>query len=149
MVTALCASNVYLAVAHRDAEAAKAQRLAYVQAARQGVVNILSVNFNTADSDVQRILDGATGAWRDEFSPQAAPFIDVVKQAQVVTTADITEAGLERIGDDDTAQVLIAATSKVTNAAGANEDPRSFRVRVSLSRDSGQLKVSKMEYVPS
>jgi Mce-associated membrane protein len=141
--------SVFFGIEHRDARANADERLGYVQAARQGVVNILTVNFNTAPADIQRILDGATGPWRDEFTPQSAPFLDVVKKSQVVTTAEITDAGLEHVNDDGTAQVLVAAASKVSNAAGAKDDPRTFRVRVTVAPDAGRLKISKMEYIAS
>lgn len=53
----------YFALQHRDAVHRADDRLDYVQAARQEVVNILGVDFNSATNDVQRILD-ETGAWR-------------------------------------------------------------------------------------
>ncbi|MFF3574003.1 hypothetical protein ACFYXQ_40275 [Nocardia jiangxiensis] len=141
--------SMYFAVAHRNSSHEADQRLACVQAARQGVVNILSVDFATANRDVQRILDDATGAWRDEFSPQAQPFIQVVEKSKVVTTADITAAGLEHLNGDGSAQVLVAAHSKVSNSAGASNEQRTFRLRVTVAPDGGRLKIAKMEYVPS
>lgn len=141
--------NGYLAVGHRDALADSDEQLGYLQAARQGVVNVLTVNHNTADGDVQRILDDATGAWRDEFTPQSGPFRDVVRKAQVVTTGEITEAGLERVNDDGSAQVLVAAHSKVSNAGGAKDEPRTFRVRVTVAPEGDRLKIAKLEYIAS
>jgi Mce-associated membrane protein len=141
--------SIYLFQKHDDAEAETARRTAYVQAARQGVLNILSVDHNHADADIKRILDNATGKWQEEFSPQAQPFIDVVKQAKVITTAAISGAGLEKVNPDDSAQVLVAASAKVTNSSGAQEEPRTFRVRVTVAESDGQLKVSNMEYIAS
>ncbi|GGL13182.1 hypothetical protein [Nocardia jinanensis] len=149
VTVAAAGASAYFAVAHRNAVHEADRRLAYVQAARQGVVNILSVDFNSAKNDVQRILDNATGAWRDEFSPQAMPFTDVVQKSKVVTTAEVTAAGLEHLDDDGTARVLIAAHSKVSNAAGAANEQRTFRLRVTVASDGGRLKIAKMEYVPS
>jgi Mce-associated membrane protein len=141
--------SIYLFQKHDDAEAETARRTAYVQAARQGVLNILSVDHNHADADIKRILDNATGKWQEEFSPQAQPFVDVVKQAKVITTAAISGAGLEKVNPDDSAQVLVAASAKVTNSSGAQEEPRTFRVRVTVAESDGQLKVSNMEYIAS
>ena len=141
--------STYLFNRHQQAEDTTAKHTAYIQAARQGVLNILSVNFNSADADIKRILDNATGKWQEEFSPQAAPFVDVVKQAKVTTTASISGAGLEKVNPDDSAQVVIAATAKVTNSAGAQEEPRSFRVRVTIAPQGDRLKVSNMEYIAS
>ena len=49
---------------------------------------------------------------------------------------------------DDTAIVLVAASSRVTNSAGAKQEPRSWRLRVDLQRDGDQIKMSKVEFVP-
>jgi Mce-associated membrane protein len=48
----------------------------------------------------------------------------------------------------DTATVLVAATSRVTNAAGAKQEPRAWRLAVNLARDGGQIKLAKVEFVP-
>jgi Mce-associated membrane protein len=48
----------------------------------------------------------------------------------------------------DSATVLVAATSEVTNAAGALREPRAWRLIVTVSRDGGLLKMSRVEFVP-
>jgi Mce-associated membrane protein len=50
--------------------------------------------------------------------------------------------------DDDSALVLVAATSRVTNAAGAKQEPRAWRLAVNLQREGDQIKMSKVEFVP-
>ncbi|OZG28871.1 hypothetical protein BH683_012335 [Williamsia sp. 1138] len=149
LVVAGIGLSAYFFDKHQQADDTTAKHTAYIQAARQGVLNILSVNFNSADADIKRILDNATGKWQEEFSPQAAPFVDVVKQAKVTTTASISGAGLEKVNPDNSAQVVIAATAKVTNSAGAQEEPRTFRVRVTVAPQGDWLKVSNMEYIAS
>jgi len=49
---------------------------------------------------------------------------------------------------DDSAVVLVSATSRVTNAAGAKQEPRSWRLSVNLQREGDQIKMSKVEFVP-
>lgn len=48
----------------------------------------------------------------------------------------------------DTATVLVAATTKVTNAASKDQQPRSWRWSVDVARDGGQIKLAKVEFVP-
>ncbi|ASR03094.1 hypothetical protein [Gordonia rubripertincta] len=148
IVAGVCMSIV-LAHRHSDFEAQQSKRVEYVQAARQGLVNILSINYNTASADINKILDNAAAAWKDEFAPQAKPFADVVRKAKVITTATITDAGLEKVNKDGSAQVLATATSKVSNSAGADDEPRVFRVRITVAPVDGDLKVAKMEYIAS
>jgi len=42
----------------------------------------------------------------------------------------------------------VSASSRVTNAAGAKQEPRSWRLSVDVNRDGDQLKMSKVEFVP-
>ena len=59
----------------------------------------------------------------------------------------VSAAALES-RNGDSGVVLLAASSKVTNANGAQQDPRSWRMSVTLTRDGGQLKMSNVEFVP-
>jgi Mce-associated membrane protein len=49
---------------------------------------------------------------------------------------------------DDSAVALVSASSRVTNSAGAKQEPRSWRLSVNLQRDGGQIKMAKVEFVP-
>ena len=49
---------------------------------------------------------------------------------------------------DTSAVALVAASSRVTNSSGANQEPRTWRLSVNLERDGGQIKMSKVEFVP-
>ena len=139
--------SIFFYVRHHEHSTSEVHDVAIVQAARQGVVHILSINAATADADVQRVLADATGAWRDDFKQRSVPFIEVVTKGQVVTVGDVNDAGIERVNDDGSVLVMVSATSKVTNAAGAEEEARTWRLRVTISEDNG-LKISNLEFVP-
>lgn len=141
--------SAYLAYTHRQHRATEDHRTALIDAASREVLNVLTVHHTSVDRDVQLILDGATGQWRQEFEPQARPFTEAVQKAEVDTTAEIAGAGVERLIEGGGAQLLITAHSKVSNAAGSHEEPRTFRVRVTMAPDNGRLKIAKMEYVLS
>ena len=126
----------------------RAQREANFKAgARQGVVNMTSLDFNRAKEDVQRLLDSSTGEFRDDFQQRAKDFTSVVEQSKVVTQGTITAAALESM-DEHSASVLVLATSRITNAAGAKDEPRLWRLRVTVTEEGGQYKMSKLEFVP-
>ena len=95
-----------------------AQRSQFLQVARQGALNLTTIDWQKAESDVQRILDGATGQFYDDFAKRSQPFIDVVKKAKSTTVGTITEAGLES-QTADSAQVLVAVTVTTSNAGAA------------------------------
>jgi len=132
--------------AHQSHQA-QAERTQFVQAARQGALNLTTIAWQSADADVQRILDGATGEFYDDFAQRSQPFIEVVKQAESSTVGTVTEAGLES-QSADTAQVLVAVTVTTSNAAAPQLDPRSWRMRILVQRVGDEAKLSNVEFVP-
>ena len=126
----------------RDRRAAE-----FEAAARQGVVTLTTLDFDNADADVQRVLDNSTGEFHDDFRNRAQDFVDVIEQSNVATEGTVGAAAVESM-TDDSAVVLVAATSKVTNAAGADQEPRVWRLSVTVTRDGDRLKMSKVEFVP-
>ena len=132
---------------HEDHQA-QAQRNLYVQVARQTAINLTTINYTEVDADIKRVLDSATGAFHDEFQNRSQPFIDVVKKAQSKTEGSISEAGLLSATEDQ-AQVLIAVAVK-TSMAGSleNQEPRRWRMRLTVDKTGDSAKVSKVEFVP-
>ncbi|HEX4360587.1 MAG TPA: hypothetical protein VH141_23850 [Pseudonocardia sp.] len=126
-------------------------RSAAVLAARQETLNLTTVSFRTADRDIQRMLDGATGAFRSQFDQRAKPFLDTVRQARVESTGSIAEAGVESTGTDmdtDTVTVLVAATAQVSNVAGPGATPRDYRLRLVVRHEAGRWLVADVSFVP-
>lgn len=122
-------------------------RSAAVQAARQETLNLTTVSFRTADRDIQRMLDGATGAFREQFDQRAKPFLDTVRQARVESTGSIAESGVESTGDN-TVTVLVAATAQVSNTAGPGATPRDYRLRLVVRHEAGRWLVADVSFVP-
>ena len=129
--------------------ATERQQLAanFVAGAKQGVVNMTSLDFNRAKEDVQRLLDSSTGEFRDDFQQRAKDFVSVVQESKVVTQGTINATAVESMGEHS-ASILVAATSRITNAAGAKDEARVWRLRVTVTDEGGQYKMSKLEFVP-
>lgn len=144
---ALITVSVLMVLQHRSVEDKQRQAAEYAAAAKQSVVTLMSLDFTSVDEDVQRILDNSTGNFRKEFEAQAKDFATVAKESKVVTEATATAAAVESMTDND-AVVLVTATSTVSNTAGAQQEPRSWRLAVSLTRDGDQIKMSKVEFAP-
>jgi len=132
---------------HRQALHHQQRAAEFAAAARQGVVALFSIDHNKAKEDVQRILDNSTGQFRDDFRHEAHDFTRVAQESKVVTEGTVQATAVESM-TDDSAVVLVAATSNVTNAAGAKQDPRPWRLSVSVARDGDQIKISKVEFIP-
>ncbi|HUO38451.1 MAG TPA: hypothetical protein VMU34_11680 [Mycobacterium sp.] len=147
LVCALLAISGVMAWQHRNALAERHRSAEFAAAARQGVVSLMSMDFNHAKDDVQRVIDNSTGEFRDDFSSRADDFTKVVQESKVVTTATVNATAVQSM-TDNSAVVLVSATSQVSNATGAKNEPREWRLAVSVTKDGGQLKMSKVEFVP-
>ncbi|MDG4667865.1 hypothetical protein [Mycobacterium sp. 236(2023)] len=144
---ALLALSGFFIVEHRNADKVRQQNAEYSAAARQSVVTLMSLDFNNAEADVQRIIDNSTGQFKDDFQSQAADFVKVAQDSKVITEVTVNSTAVESMSDDK-AEVLVAASSRVTNSAGANQEPRTWRLSVSLERENDQIKMAKVEFVP-
>jgi Mce-associated membrane protein len=147
LIGALLALTGLMLVRHNEAAATRAQDRRLIEAASEGIVALLSIDHDRAEADVQRILDLSIGAFRDDFASRAGDFIATAQKGKSVTKGAVTAVALESTGDDN-AVVLVAATSQVTNASGARDDPRPWRMSVTVSRDEDQWKMSNVEFVP-
>ena len=147
VIGALLALTGLMVVKHNEAAANRAQDREFLEAASEGIVALLSIDHGRAEADVQRILDLSIGAFRDDFASRAGDFITTAQKGKAVTKGAVTAAALESAGDDN-AVVLVAATSQVTNVSGARDDPRPWRMSVTVSRDEDQWKMSNVEFVP-
>jgi Mce-associated membrane protein len=147
IVAALGGLVGWLGVQARDALAAQQQSEQFVQAGRQAALNLTTIDWHHIDSDVARILGSATGTFFDDFSKRSQPFIDAVKQSQSVSVGTVTAAGLES-ATADAAKVLVAVSVKTSNAGAAEQQPRSWRMQMSVQQVDGQPKITDVEFVP-
>jgi Mce-associated membrane protein len=132
---------------HQDHQV-QAQRNLYVQVARQTAINLTTISYTEVDADIKRVLDSATGAFHDEFQNRSKPFVEVVKKVQSKTEGTVAEAGLLTYTKDQ-AQVLVAVAVKTSLAAApADDEPRRWRMRVTVDKTGDGAKVSNVEFVP-
>ncbi|CRZ14052.1 tetratricopeptide repeat protein [Mycolicibacterium neworleansense] len=147
VVAALAAVTGWLGYRDRQSHTAEEQRSLYVQVARQAAVNLTSISHDEADADIQRILDSATGTFRDDFEKRSGPFVEIVKRTQSASHGTVAEAGLESEADGE-ARVLVAVSVKTTTSISPQQDPRRWRMRISVEQVGEGVKVSNVEFVP-
>nr|WP_231123276.1 hypothetical protein [Mycobacterium asiaticum] len=146
LTCAFVAASGYMLWYEHNANERHQRAANFVAGAKQGVINMTSLDFNRAKEDVQRLLESSTGEFRDDFQQRAKDFVTVVEQSKVVTQGTITATAVESM-NDNSASVLVTATSRITNAAGAKDEPRVWRLRVTVTEEGGQYKMSKLEFV--
>ncbi|MGV0992168.1 MAG: hypothetical protein ACOYBX_04920 [Mycobacterium sp.] len=147
LIAAALTATALMLWQHRAVAAHQSADNRFVDAARTGVVALLTIDHTRAKDDVQRILDLSTGSFHDDFVRRADDFVKTAEKSQAVTKGSISAAALES-AEVDTAVVLVAASSQVTNAGGAKEDARPWRMSVTVTRDGDQIKMSDVEFVP-
>ena len=140
--------NVLLYLDHRDHTDAQDRRDRYVEVAKQTVINMTSLDHEHAQRDVDRVLASATGEFRTDFEKRGAAFTEVIQKSKVATKGQVALAGVEKENSNGSLVVMIASNSQVSNAAGAQNEDRAWRLRVTVVDVDGIPKVSKVEFVP-
>ena len=130
----------------RSEQAAQSRDRQVLDTARQVVVNLVTLRHQSVDEDIQRVADGTTGPFRDQFTSASGSFGDVLNQGQVESTGEVKVAGLVE-ADDNHAVVLAAVTSTVKNTEAPDGEIRVYRMKVSLESVDGNWLVSDVEFV--
>lgn len=150
-VGALCIAGLLTVSAvmiqtQRQAHSEAQNRAEFAAAARQVVLTLMSIDFNDPQAGMDRIINNSTGEFLNDFTHAADDFRRMSEDAQVVTKAEVRAAAVQSM-TPDTAEVLVAVSSTITDAAGVQEAPRSWRLKVGLQRADAQIKMSNVEFV--
>ncbi len=133
---------------HSTATGTRQRSAEFAAAARQSVVNLMSIDYASAGDSVQRVLDGSTGRFHDNFASTADDFVKALQAEKIVTKAEVNDTAVESMAGDS-AVVLVSATShrEGPNAPKDQQQPRVWRVVLNLQRDGDQIKMSGVEFV--
>jgi Mce-associated membrane protein len=149
-VVVICASlaaSGYLVRHHRNVAQQRQRTAEFATAARKAVVMMMSIDPSKARDDMQRFADDTTGLFKAGFLLGAEEAVKAIEQSKVSSKGTVQAAAVDSM-TEDSAVVLVAAKSEFTKPGQAKPESRSLRLVVSLKRDSGQLRVSRVEFVP-
>jgi Mce-associated membrane protein len=148
VVAVVASTSVAGWMGYREHQARQAQQQSelLIRVGRQGALNLTTIDYQHADSDIQRILDSATGSFYDDFAKRSKPFVEVVKKAQSKSVGTVTEAGLESQSGDE-ALVMVAVSVVTTNVGEPEAEPRHWRMRISVKKVGDDAKVSNVAFV--
>ena len=145
LLCALLAAGGYMFQRHRAVQRDRDNIAQYSAVARQGVVNLMAINYSSAQADVQRVLDSTTGTFRQQFEDTSKDLVKALQDAKVVTEVSVTGVAVESM-TANSAVVLVAATSQRGDPDPQKRDPRTWRAVVTVTRDSGQFKISQIDF---
>jgi Mce-associated membrane protein len=121
-------------------------RDAAVQAARKTVLNFVSISAATIDRDLERVSDGATGEFAEQFDSGKPRVKEVVVEAKVRSTGRILESAVVS-SDRDSAAVLVVVDGTVVNTNAPKGQLRHYRIRVDMAAEKGAWRVAKLNFV--
>jgi serine/threonine-protein kinase len=105
----------------------------YVDAGKRMAQDLTTIDYQTVDADVNRILDNATGQFLTDFKQRAEPFTESVRNVKSTAKGTVTGGGLESL-DVKSAKVLVSITVNTTLIDKPPEDPKAWRMRLQVVR---------------
>ena len=118
----------------------------YAAAARQGVTTLMSIDPNHARESIQRIIDASSDPMKTQIAAMSSLMVKTAEDSKVSSTVNVEAVAVESL-TDNSAVVLVAAKSDVTDPDNKKRPPQPWRVTVDLVREGNQLKMSKVEFL--
>lgn len=129
-----------------DVDAPVAAREAAVQSGRQAILNLDALSAPTIDKDLARVIAGATGKFKDQFSQAQVQLKELVVSRKTESSGTILSAGIVR-SDSDTATVLVAVDRLVKDSTNPKGATAHDRWRVDLELHGGRWLVANLDAV--
>ncbi|WP_328990873.1 hypothetical protein OG394_31880 [Kribbella sp. NBC_01245] len=145
LVVAL-AGLVVAVVALRQQDTRNDRRLTVMQSARQITHDFTTYKYDTWDADAQRVIDGSTGQFKQEFSNAAGSLKTTVVSGKVTSTGEVLEAAVQSV-DTDSAQILVVADAVVNNAGQDGAKRRHYRIKLEMVREGDRWLVADLQAV--
>ena|GEM_PF-304299 len=131
---------------HLDSRTLARDDAAAIQAAKECVAATQAPDTAAMAASARKIVECSTG----DFGAQAALYsgllVDAYQAANVHVQVSDMRAAVERNNNDGSVDVLVALRVKVTNTE-AKDQESGYRLRVKMTSDDGQYKISKLEQV--
>lgn len=143
LLTALAGFLLYKV---RSAQLDDQARQQALTAARQSALNISSIGTNDFAAGVARVLDGATGQFRQDFSARTGQLEQLLKDNSVSAQGRVLEAGLVR-SDRSSATALVAVDSTVKNKQVPAGRVNNYRMKLELQKVGNRWLTSSLEFV--
>ena len=122
---------------------------AVLAAARQEAVNLTTISYTSAQHDLDRIINAATGGLRAQFQSQRAQFPSVLARDKSVSRGQVLSAGLISLTGGKQARVDVATDATVTTTGGGSKAQsvvKHYRMVMSLSLINGRWLVSDVAF---
>jgi Mce-associated membrane protein len=134
-----------LSVHSKDSQAG--QRDKALAVARQQAINLGSIDYRNLQADIQRILTGSTGQFRETFQNGSSQITQGATQQKTVSTVQQSHVALVSFSGDS-AEAIVSLTTVTTSVNAKQGQANTYRYQMELSKVGGRWLLSKMELVP-
>lgn len=130
----------------REAQAQQDRHTAILQAAAEHTGNFLTMDYRQARRDTAKVIAGATGEFRKQYSGSRSRLHKLVEQNKSVSTGKVLATGVVS-ADADSARVIVVADSDVTNISTKEPQPRHYRLQLDLAKQGGRWLLASLQFV--
>lgn len=146
LASASLGASGYMLWQHHTALHERQLAAEFTSAARQGITTLMSIDPDHVKEDVQRMIDASTGDLNSQLSVMSALMVKKAEDSKVGSKVTVEAVAVESLSDNS-GVVLVTAKTDATGPDNAKPPPALFRLSVSMDRDGGQLKISKVDYL--
>jgi len=147
LASASLGASGYMVWQHHTAVHNRQLAAEFTAAARQGITALMSIDPDHAKEDVQRMIDASTGDQKSQLSVMSTLIVKKAEDSKVGSKVTVEAVAVESLSDNS-GVVLVAAKTAPTGPDNAKPPPALFRLSVNMDRDGGQLKMSKVDFLP-
>ena len=149
-VVVICAAlgaSGYLVWHHREVVQQRRHTAEFAAAARNAVLTMMSMDPDKARDEMQRFADDSTGLFKAGILMGAEKAITALQQSNVSSKGTVKADAVES-ATEDSAVVLLVAKTEFSRPGQAKPETRSLLLAVTVKREGGQPKISRVEFVP-
>lgn len=147
LIALLVAIGVVVASRESVDDDLSAARREVAAAARTEAMAFLTVDHTDMDPLIDAVLAGATGDFAEQYASQRDTLTSEAIRTEATSTGEVVALGVGSL-DGDSATVLVAANSTVTNTStGSEGQVRYYRLRLDLVREGERWLTSNVEFV--
>ena len=151
LLACLCTVGAYMVWrTHDNRERAQAEQERYgdvLAAARQEAEAFINIRYDDARDSIDRVAEGATGEFKEQYSSSTEGVLQVLKQERSVMEGEVLWAGVVDV-DQDSATVIAATSGTVANRQTGNQPvARNFRLRLDLVLEDGRWLTNDLQFV--
>lgn len=146
LVSASAGASGYMLWQHRTQAHHRQLAAEFSAAARQGITALMTIDPEHAKEDVQRMIDASTGDLNNQLSAMSYLMVTKAQDSKIGNKVSVEAVAVQSLSDNS-GVVLVAAKTNTTGPDNAKPPPALFRLSVTLDRDGGQLKMSRVDYL--